>query len=52
MLWNLLPTDYTKYGVDTENLDKYQQMGLVNSYKAFTNPRRLPTFFCISREAE
>ncbi|MBR5460760.1 MAG: phosphodiester glycosidase family protein [Clostridia bacterium] len=43
---------YTKYGVDTENLDKYQQMGLVNSYKAFTNPRRLPTFFCISREAE
>ena len=43
---------YTKYGIDTENLDKYQQMGLVNSYKAFTNPRRLPTFFCISREAE
>ncbi len=43
---------YTKYGIDTENLDKYQQQGLVNSYKAFTNPRRLPTFFCISREAE
>ena len=43
---------YNKYDIDTENLDKYQKEGLVNSYKAFTTPRRLPTFFCVAKEAE
>lgn len=42
---------YTKYNYDTSKLDKYQQQGLVNSYKAFTPPRRLPTYICVSREA-
>lgn len=31
-------------------LDKYQKRGLVNQYKAFTPPRQIPTFFCISPE--
>lgn len=43
---------FNKYDIDTKNLDKYQKEGLVNSYKAFTNPRRLPTYFCVSKEAE
>ena len=43
---------YNKYDVDTENLDKYQKEGLVNSYKAFTTPRRLPTYICVAKEAE
>ena len=43
---------YNKYHVDTENLDKYQKDGLVNSYKAFTPPRRLPTYICVAKEAE
>ncbi len=42
---------YTKYNYDISKLDKYQQQGLVNSYKAFTPPRRLPTYICVSREA-
>ena len=25
----------------------YQKMGLVNKYKAFTNPRRIPTYFIV-----
>jgi exopolysaccharide biosynthesis protein len=41
---------FTKYNLDTENFDKYQKEGLVNSYKAFTPPRRLPTFFCVAKE--
>lgn len=31
-------------------LDEYQKKGLVNHYKAFTNPRRIPTYFCVARE--
>ncbi len=36
-----------KYNVDTSTLDEYQKLGLVNRYKAFTYPRRLPTFFMV-----
>lgn len=36
-----------KYDIDTSTLDEYQKMGLVNRYKAFTYPRRLPTFFMV-----
>lgn len=38
---------YDKYNVDKSQLDEWQQMGLVNRYKAFTNPRTIPTFFIV-----
>lgn len=37
------------YNVDKSKLDEYQQKGLVNRYKAFFSPRRIPTYFCVSR---
>lgn len=39
---------YDKYETDKSLLDKYQLQGLVNKYKAFTTPRRIPTFFMVS----
>ncbi len=42
---------FTKYGIDPNKLDQYQKMGLVNKYKAFTTPRRMPTFFMVARES-
>ncbi len=41
---------FTKYNYDTSKLDQYQKKGLVNRYKAFTNPRRMPTYFCVARD--
>ncbi len=41
---------YTKYDIDPERLDQYQLQGLVNKYKAFTTPRRMPTFFMVAPE--
>ncbi len=41
---------FDKYGYDMEKLDKYQKRGLVNKYKAFTTPRKMPTFFMIAPE--
>ena len=41
---------YDKYDFDVEQLDQYQRQGLVNKYKAFTTPRRIPTFFLVARE--
>ncbi len=41
---------YTKYSIDTSTLDQYQLRGLVNKYKAFTNPRRIPTYFLVAKE--
>lgn len=41
---------YTKYGIDQTSLDEYQKMGLVNKYKAFTTPRRIPTCFIVAPE--
>ena len=38
---------YDKYNVDRDQLDEWQLMGLVNRYKAFTNPRAIPTFFIV-----
>ncbi len=43
---------YEKYGYDTDDLDQYQKKGLVNKYKAFTNPRYMPTFFVVSPISE
>lgn len=43
---------YTKYGISTDTLDEYQKKGLVNRYKAFTTPRRIPTYICVAREQE
>ena len=43
---------YTKYGIDESTLDQYQIRGLVNKYKAFTYPRRIPTYFMVEKEAE
>lgn len=40
--------DYAeKYGVDPATLDDYQKKGLVNRYRAFIPPRRLPTYFAV-----
>lgn len=41
---------YTKYGIDTSDLDEYQLQGLTNRYKAFTKPRRMPTYFLVMPE--
>lgn len=41
---------FTKFDYDIEKLDQYQKKGLVNKYKAFTPPRRIPTFFCVAKE--
>ena len=35
------------YKIDKDGLDEYQQQGLVNRYKAFTKPRRIPTYFIV-----
>ncbi len=40
---------YTKYNIDESTLDKYQLQGMVNKYKAFVPPRKIPTYFCIKR---
>ena len=42
---------FTKYGFDETKLDQYQIKGLVNKYKAFTTPRRMPTYFCVARDS-
>ena len=42
---------FDKYDYDTELLDQYQKKGLVNRYKAFTTPRRMPTFICVAYES-
>lgn len=39
---------YDKYDIDKSKLDQYQLQGLVNNYKAFTEPRRIPTFFMVA----
>ena len=41
---------FDKYSVDKSQLDPYQLKGLVNRYKAFINPRRIPTYFIVSEE--
>lgn len=38
---------WEKYDVDESTLDEYQRQGLVNKYKAFTRPRRIPTYFVV-----
>ena len=40
---------FTVHGIDESTLDQYQKKGIVNKYKAFTTPRRLPTFFMVSK---
>ncbi len=35
------------FNMDENTLDKYQKMGLVNKYVAATEPRRIPTYFCV-----
>ena len=39
-----------KLGVDASTLDQYQKMGLLNKYKAFVTPRRMPTYFIVTGE--
>ena len=43
---------FEKYGYDTAALDQYQKRGLVNKYKAFTTPRKIPTFFMVRGETD
>ena len=38
---------YDAYKIDKDGLEEYNQMGLVNRYKAFTKPRRIPTYFIV-----
>lgn len=42
---------YTKYGIDSAELDEYQRQGLTNKYKAFTKPRYMPTYFLVKPES-
>ena len=42
---------YELYNYDMSTLDEYQRKGLVNNYKAFTEPRRLPTYFIVGGAA-
>jgi len=41
---------FNKYDYDLSKLDQYQKKGLVNNYKAFTEPRYIPTFFVVAPE--
>ena len=41
---------YEKYDFNVDHLDQYQKQGLVNKYKAFTTPRKMPTFFVVGGE--
>ena len=43
---------FDKYPVNKAELDTYQSLGLVNRYKAFMRPRRMPTYFIVSGVAE
>ena len=43
---------YNLYNYDLTTLDEYQKKGLVNQYKAFTKPRKLPTFFIVGEAEE
>ncbi len=43
---------YNLYNYDMSTLDEYQRQGLVNNYKAFTEPRRLPTYFIVGGAAQ
>lgn len=45
--------DYAQtYKIDESTLDEYQKKGMVNKYKAFSEPRRIPTYFLVSPLAE
>ncbi len=41
---------FNKYPVNKDELDTYQNLGLVNRYKAFMRPRKMPTYFIVSKE--
>lgn len=43
---------FTKYNVDTSELDTHQKKGLVSKYRAFAEPRNIPTYFIVTKEAE
>ena len=43
---------FTKYKVDTSELDTHQKKGLVSKYRAFAEPRNIPTYFIVTKEAE
>jgi len=43
---------YTKYNIDESTLDQYQKQGMINKYKAFTTPRRIPTYFMVKGEED
>lgn len=41
---------FDKYAIDKSGLDTYQNLGLVNRYKAFMRPRKIPTYFIVAKE--
>ena len=38
---------FDKYPADKSLLDTWQKVGLVNIFKAFTNPRAIPSYFIV-----
>ncbi len=38
------------FGINSQSFDDYQNKGLVNRYKAFSEPRTIPTYFIVSEE--
>lgn len=41
-----------KYNVDTSKLDSNQKKGVVCQYRAFSEPRKIPTFFIVTGEGQ
>lgn len=42
---------YIKYGIDPDELDKYQLQGLTNRFRALVKPRGIPTYFLVAPES-
>jgi bla regulator protein BlaR1 len=43
----LFPGYYQANTLNTDSLNSFQQMGLVNTYRAFLQPRAMPTFWAV-----
>ncbi len=41
---------FDKYSINKDELDTFQKLGLVNRYKAFMYPRKMPTYFIVSED--
>lgn len=43
---------FEKYNVDMSTLDAHQQKGLISKYRAFAEPRRIPTYFIVTGDEQ